>query len=205
MTTTAHLVPFVDRLARAYERHFAWHEVLQLSQRQPTRALGWEATVWLLETLTARDAHRVLECGSGWSTTALRMWSAEVGGREVTTTDHKKNWLHRSRRELVLEGLDCGRMYVQEGFPGVWNGQPFDALLVDVGDTAYRRERLGLFLRWLTPTGLLVFDDWHVPEHAAGVSDYFRGQGLTTPVAVPASRDDYGRYLATWQRRPLHA
>lgn len=197
---TVHKAPLVDRVAAAYARHFTWHTVLGLSERQPTRALGWPATAWLLDTLTARRAARVLECGSGWSTTALRMWAVEAPGRDVTTTDHLKNWLHRSRRELELEGLPTTRMYVHEGFATVWDGVPFDAMLVDVGNTQYRRDRLTDFVGWLRPGGLLVFDDWHVPEHAEGVAAWFREHGQREPVPVEATRDEFGRFVAVWER-----
>jgi ubiquinone/menaquinone biosynthesis C-methylase UbiE len=181
---------FETRLRQAYDRHFTRHK------RQPTRALGWPATLWLVYALDRWHAESVLECGSGWSSTALRMWAAEGPGRSIVTTDHKPAWLNLAQMECVIEDLDS------EGFvyhDALAKDRQFDVVLVDLADTPTRFSRLDDFVRWVKPGGYLVFDDWHVETYQKAVMAWFARHHLAPPTKVLPSTDEWGRHLAIWR------
>lgn len=181
---------FPARLRAAYDRHFTRHK------RQPTRAMSWPATWWLVRALDAWDAETVLECGSGWSTTALRMWEAERGGRYVTTTDHKVPWLDLAQRECLMEGLSAQRFVFHEDLPRALG---FDVVLVDLADTPTRSAQVDRFVGWAKPGGMVVFDDWHVRSYRETVTAWLTAKGWDEPTPIPETTDEWGRYLATWR------
>lgn len=178
------------RLKLAYDRHFTRHK------RQPTRALGWPATLWLVNALDNWNAKTVLECGAGWSTTALRMWQAERFGREVTTTDHKPAWLNLALQECLMERLDVDRFVNHDDLPKY---RTHDAVLVDLADTPTRYAKLDDFIRWTAPGGHLVFDDWHVASYRDDVNAWLIKHGQRIAEPILASTDEWGRYLAVWR------
>lgn len=179
------------RLREAYGRHFTRHK------RQPTRAMGWPATVWLIQSLDYWQADTVLECGSGWSTTALRLWQDAAPGRYVTTTDHKPAWLQLAHMECVMEGLPAERFAVHDDLSRTL---AFDVVFVDLADTPTRFSRIAEFVAWVKPGGWLVLDDWHVGAYAASVSQWMAERGWRAPVKVVATTDEWGRYCAVWRR-----
>jgi SAM-dependent methyltransferase len=178
-------------MREAYDRHFTRHK------RQPTRALGWPATCWLLDALDQWEAMTVLECGSGWSTTALRMWAAARPGRAVVTTDHKRPWLDLARRECELEGLDVSGFAEHDAYLSL-PLRRFDAVLADLADLKTRAARMGEFVARVRPGGWLILDDWHEPDYVHAASAWFRAAGHDTPTPVLASVDEWSRFLAVW-------
>jgi len=187
-------VDLETRVHEAYTRHFTRHK------RQPTRALGWPATRWLLNALTAWETETVLECGSGWSTTALRMWAEEKPGRYITTTDHKPAWLALAEAECVMEGLIPARFAPHQDLARESPDLAFDVVLVDLADTPTRVEHLAQFVRWTKPGGMMVLDDWHVPSYAHAVSWWMEARDWPVPEPIADSTDEWGRYLAVWRR-----
>lgn len=190
-----------DHLARGKRRH------AHLSRRDET-ALSWEAAAWIVtqaEVLAeaARGRFRVLEAGSGFSTTVLREWQQRTPARvpvEVWTTDLSWPWLGRTAFELELRALSTDHLHQHEVFdclPGMT--ETFDLVLCDLGSTSDRLSRLDRFMHYPRPGGLLVFDDWHMAHYTAAALPRLRKQGFE-PVPILETTDHHGRHLAACHR-----
>src|SRR4026207_1373950 len=91
------------------------------NNRRAQTALDVPASVWLWNVCQRAGAERVLELGSGFSTTVLRHWKQHATHDRrtppvVITLDHEAKWLATTRAELLHEGLsDDGMMLFDEG------------------------------------------------------------------------------------------
>jgi hypothetical protein len=64
-----------------------------------------EAIEFIVAELAARDASRIVECGSGVSTIAIARFLRARGDGTLHSLEHDAGWAARTRRSLDAEGL----------------------------------------------------------------------------------------------------
>jgi predicted O-methyltransferase YrrM len=188
-----------DPLTGLRTRHLA-----RVCRRDQTAiSLAAARSLWGLLTTWAPRA--VLELGSGFSSSVIRLWQQGQGPRRpvtVYTTDDNWRWLGETLYELEQEHLDTSHVLHQDVFARIVPRQ-FDVLFLDLADTGTRLALAPTLPRWLKSQGLLILDDWHMEHYREPMTAALVDHGLTvTP--IPASEDEYGRYLATATRAGLH-
>lgn len=183
-------------LPALYEGHFG------RNHRRPMTAISLQAAEWLWRTLDARRPARILELGSGFSSTLFRTWQQVCPPCDVWTTDTEWRWLGATMGELELLGLDTSHCHHQDVFahlPDAMLHGRFPFVFFDLDDTKTRLRWLSRVLNWLAPGGLLVLDDWHMDHYRLPAVHALDAAGFRFR-EVAETRDEFGRVLAVAER-----
>jgi hypothetical protein len=182
------------------------------NKRRDCTAIGVAAAAWVWRACEREQARgaavafRVLELGSGFSSTVLRLWQQQAPPvTDVWTVDDEARWLATTRIELAGLGLPVDNLWdfavLLAADPGAFAPGCFGLVFVDLDGTGTRVRHAEQFVKWTAPGGLLVLDDWHMAHYREPMTARLAALGLAV-VPVPETTDAYGRYLA-WARRPV--
>lgn len=177
-------------IVKAYRRH------LRSPRRRAQTAIALKGCFHLYDSLLENEPKTVLECGSGMSTTIIRMWSAQRPDAVVYSTDHSYKWLGETVRELENEGLPTEHCLHFDVFKGI-KCKPalFDWIFMDMADTTTRAKALPYVAGLLKRDGLLILDDWQFPHYRRRAEPILKKLGLEV-VALPQTKDRFKRYVA---------
>ena len=184
-----------------YERFFAegrnserpWHG------RRECTSIGWPTIRWCAAWVQERRTPpRVLDLGSGLTTIVLHHLLRVGAITELLSSDTSRQWLAKTQEELTRDGLNGGRLLLQnelERLPDL--GSRFDLIVLDLGTTMDRVRRLPQITTWLAPGGLILLDDWHMQPYRDLATVCLSGFAIQP---LSATRDEFGRFAATATR-----
>jgi predicted O-methyltransferase YrrM len=181
-----HWQPETSGLAEPYGRYV--HEV-----SSPDHAASLEVCVYLDMVCRARQAKRMLDTGSGFSSYVLRRYAATQSGAAVVSADHSQDWLGKTKDFLAANDLSVDGLIAWEAI----ERQPrstFDVIFHDVAGGRIRETGMPIVARLLRPGGCVVFDDAHHQGHRAQMYRTAHEFALRTFSLRRWVLDRYGRY-----------
>lgn len=173
---------------------------LSANKRRDTTAIDVPSAAWLCECCERVQAMRVLELGSGFSTWALRSWQVHHPETEIWTIDDEHRWLETTRSEIAGYGWNLEHIMHLDELLATSCDHAFDVVFVDLDNMRTRLFYAPRIVAWTKPGGIIVFDDWHMPDYRAQMREYMAGRGIAI-IEEDATRDPHGRYLA-WGQKP---
>lgn len=188
-----------------YERFFRLggpprgHEDRPWSYRRKITSLRLGGCLVVAELFRQRRPARVLDLGSGLTSILLRtLAKVEAPETCVVTTDLSPHWLAVTAKELIRDDLDHRNCYLQADFEAL-ELEPFDLIVVDIGDTAYRYGSAQKIAGWLADKGAIVLDDWHLHSYPERMGKALGDLGFLVTVR-PDSLDEFGGKVAVAER-----
>jgi predicted O-methyltransferase YrrM len=130
----------------------------------PDHAASLEVSVYLDVVCRARQAKRMLDTGSGFSSYVLRRYAMEHPGAEVVSADHSSEWLGKTRDFLATKDVSVDGLITWEAVEQQ-PPQAFDVIFHDVAGGDVREDGMPIVARLLRPGGCIVFDDAHHRGH----------------------------------------
>jgi predicted O-methyltransferase YrrM len=143
-----HWQPETSGLAEPYRRYV--HEV-----SSPDHAASLEVCVYLDMVCRARQAKRMLDTDSGFSSYVLRRYAATQSGAAVVSADHSQDWLDKTQDFLAANDLPVDGLIAWEAI----ERQPrstFDVIFHDVAGGRIRETGMPSVARLLRPGGALL-------------------------------------------------
>lgn len=169
------------RLLRDAEDLIALSVVLAPTQPFPRLggwALGPDSARFVVESVLSSKPDHVIECGSGTSTVLIALALEKIGAGRLSTLEHDLDYLRKTERLLVDNGLDSrvelvhaplGPVEVENTtvdwyrLPDRWlEGKQFDLVLVDGPPSTENMDRypaLPVLRRNLSARAIMIVDD----------------------------------------------
>lgn len=123
-------------------------------------AISLELAEVLFALAKLKQARRILDLGSGFSSYVFRLYQAQYGPSEVWSVDSDPFWLERTKDFLTEKNLNTENLFTWDQF--LQKDKPkFDLILVDIRPVANRVNNFDLFMDILSDKGFLVYDDCH--------------------------------------------
>lgn len=175
------------------------HQDRPWAYRRRSTSLRLPGCLLVADLVRTRKPARVLDLGSGLTSVLLRSLAKhEAPDMCVVTTDLSPHWLAVTVKELIRDGLDYGRCYIQPDFEAL-TLEPFDLITVDIGDTAYRYGSAEKIAGWVAPGGVIVLDDWHLHTYPDRMGEALARLGFDVTVHH-GTLDQFGGKVATAER-----
>lgn len=133
--------------------------------------IGLRLSRYLLELMKQVRPKRILDLGSGWSSYLFRL-----GGAEVWSADHDRDWLEKTRAFLRRFGMDDDRLIMIEDVN--WDLE-YDLILVDHGPLTTGRTLLFDEIKRSCSVAV-VFDDAEVKGYSEAIREAFVGWRLVS-------------------------
>ncbi|GIX03583.1 MAG: hypothetical protein KatS3mg113_0589 [Planctomycetaceae bacterium] len=174
--------------------HAAYHEYVQ-KVSCADMAISWRIACWLFALVETTHPRKILDLGSGFSSFLLRYYASTAGHPcEVTSVDDDPHWLERTRNFLLMHGMSDTNLLVWDQFQQQLPEGEFDLVFHDLGNMTRRRQTLSLIWKCVSPSGILVLDDWHKHHYRKSAIKVLRQHKLPT-YSARADTWDHGRFV----------
>lgn len=155
-------------------------------------AISFSLASFLWQLALDRQALRLLDLGSGFSSYVFRRFAQATGpGVEVCSVDDDPGWLSKTRAYLFSEGVSTLNL---RPWADLSDGRGFDIVLHDLGTVASRIETVAAALELVRPGGALVLDDMDVDPYRRHVEQVIARSALAYRDVAMETRDERGRY-----------
>lgn len=176
----------------------AAHAEYTTSVSIPEAAVSLETVYTLLALLRHIQPRVAADCGSGFSSYALRLYEQErqQAGTAcpVYSCDDDEAWLGRTREYLEKKGLSAERLFT---WPALLEQIPqLGPLFVfyDLGGPGPRAKFLPAILDACAPGSTVIVDDVHKPYIRQALLKTIEGRGLKRYDLAPWTFDRFGRF-----------
>lgn len=177
------------RLSLAYQNYVSSVSTAEMAMSLETAALLADLCRWL-------EPPRILDLGSGFSSYVVRRWAA-TSGASVISVDDSDDWLEKSRRFVVDQGLDPAGMVTWADFTPL---NAFDLISHDLGRMPRRTAVLPDVFAMASPGAVVLLDDLHKRSYARAVCASAQNAGFEVRSLRTWTLDRAGRFAGVARR-----
>jgi len=122
-----------------------------------------ETTVYLRKICHQEQPERILDLGSGMTSVLLRKWNPDA---KVVSVENSLDYLKTSNDLLNRYGwVGNGELLLWDVFKHQIDREPFDIVLHDMGDMAFRQKTFFTAMQYVKPGGVMFLDDFGIPVY----------------------------------------
>ncbi len=140
-------------------------------------AVSFEQVLFMRGLCDLIKPKRVLDLGSGFSSYIFRDYAASGKDIVVWSIDNDSAWLQKTKDYLEEKNISSDNLVLWQDFIK-GKREPFDLILHDMGDMAFRQSELNQVLNMAKPGGLVILDDVHKRIYGRYLKQLFKRSNI---------------------------